>query len=328
MLPAGISHARSAIATAPLQSALGAARADLYNAQFVSDASTARHIGGVMGRLERRDKYFNKHENCDPALRACARDTLLPSGIVRVSEEGIASSRLLPEESALSAAGKPVEVAAFDFDGTCINGSSPKRLVKILVRHNLISPYKTLRVGLWGLAYKLNLPKDPEGVRTRVFSAFKGLPAITVNDFMCRFYQRSIAALYRPDADAAMVAHLEAGHVVVLVSASFEPIIASAMVEHPIQFALASRMKIDAEGNYTDQVEGLPTEGPEKIVVLRKFLNERYGEGGWHLGWAYGDHYSDLEMLEAASNPCAVTPDQKLRRVAERRGWTVLDWDQ
>ncbi len=277
-----------------------------------------------MSKHKRRDKYLNKQVRKGDAF-ACQNETLLPDGIIRVCDEGIAAERLLddvplPDEG-------PIQVAAFDFDGTCISGSSPKKLVASLTKRNLLSFYKTLRVGLWGLAYKLNLPKDAEGVRTRVFSAFADFPAILVNEFLCRFYHQKIAGMYRHDADAEMIAHLEAGHVVVLVSASFEPIIAAAMVEHPIQFALASRMKIDADGNYTDELEGLPTEGPDKIVVLRDFLDRRFGEKGWELGWAYGDHYSDLTLLESAKHPCAVTPDGKLRHLAKKKGWDILEWE-
>lgn len=259
----------------------------------------------------------------------CDRSTLLPAGIVRVADEAIAAVRLVPEKLRKLHGDAPqrVIIAAFDFDGTCISGSSPKKLVDALGRARRLSLYKLIRIGLWGLAYKLNLPKDGEGVRTRVFSAFKGMPAVQTNDFLCRFYRSKIAPMYRVDADATMRAHLDAGHVVVLVSASFEPIIAAAMVDHPIEFALASRMKIDANGCYTDQIDGLTTEGPEKIIVLEQFANDYFGEGNWELGWAYGDHYSDAPMLEAASHPCAVTPDGKLRKLAESRGWDILDWD-
>lgn len=250
----------------------------------------------------------------------CPTDTLLPKGVIRITDEALAAERYLTHPSGR------VTIAAFDFDGTCLSGSSPKKLVNLLGRKRMLSPYKLVRIGLWGLAYKLNLPKDAEGVRTRVFSAFQGLPAIQVNDYLCAFYHKYVAKMYRSDADAAMMAHLEAGHAVVLVSASFEPIIASAMTEHPIQYALASRMKIDDKGCYTDEVEGLPTEGPDKIIVLKEFADRYFGEGMWELGWAYGDHYSDLTLLEASRHPCAVTPDWKLARVARERHWDILEW--
>lgn len=277
-----------------------------------------------MSKTTRQNKNFDPPVEGGCSSQRCCRDSLLPPGIVRMTDEAIAAERLLG--GVPDAECEPVTVAAFDFDGTCINGSSPKKLVSLLFRRKLIDPYRLFRVGLWGLAYKLNLPKDAEGVRKRVFSAFKGYSAIKVNEYLCRFYHERIAGLYRPEADAEMAAHLEQGHVVVLVSASFEPIIASAMVDHPIQFALASRMKIDAAGDYTDETDGLPTEGPDKIVVLRRFLDQMFGWGNWELGWAYGDHFSDVPMLEAAKHPCAVTPDGKLRRFAQKRGWDVLDW--
>lgn len=263
------------------------------------------------------------------SVYACDRESLLPEGITRVADEAIAANRIVPEKLKALHGNAPekITIAAFDFDGTCISGSSPKKLVNWLALHRRLSPRKLARIGMWGVAYRMNLPKDAEGVRQRVFSAFKGDSAISTNNFLCRFYHENVAPMYRADADAAMIAHLEAGHVVVLVSASFEPIIAAAMVDHPIEFALASRMKIDAQGNYTGDVEGLPTEGPDKIVVLRQFADEYFGSGNWELGWAYGDHYSDLEMLEAAAHPCAVTPDGKLKRVAKARNWTILNWD-
>jgi HAD superfamily hydrolase (TIGR01490 family) len=262
--------------------------------------------------------------DCD----SCKLDGLLPVGIEKVGDAGIAATRLLPNRDDCPAPSpqNPITIAVFDFDGTCINGSSPMRLVNVLIKHRKLNPYKMLRLLMWGAAYKLNLPKDAEGVRTRVFSAFEGFPAKTVNQFLCRFYNKQVAPHYRKDADAVMQAHLDMGHVVVLVSASFEPIVAAAMVDHPIQYALASRMKIDDMGNYTDEVDGLPTEGPDKVVVFKTFANQVFGEGCWKVGFAYADHYSDLDILSEAENPCAVTPDAKLKHTAKSRGWCILDW--
>lgn len=256
---------------------------------------------------------------------SCSDQELLPFGIVRVAPEALASERLL-EAFPKPTEDKPVRIAAFDFDGTCITGSSPKKLVHALSRKGRLSPYKLLRISCWGVAYKFNRPRDDEGVRSRVFSAFAGLPAKKVNEFLRDFYAKKVDPFFRMDADACMLAHLEAGHAVVVVSASFEPIIASAMTEHPIQFAMASRMKISPDGRYTAEVDGLPTEGPAKLTVLQQFADSYFGRGCWQLDWAYGDHFSDLRMLEAAKAPCAVTPDGKLRGVAKERGWDILDW--
>lgn len=281
----------------------------------------------IKNKLRFLDKYSSGTKAKDACL--CKDGSLLPEGITRVSEEAIVSDRLIgvnfdPKHPASPS--NKVTIAAFDFDGTCISGSSPKKLVGVLGRKGRISPYKLFRIGLWGLAYKLNLPKDAEGVRQRVFSAFAGLPAEKVNKFLCTFFNDKVAHMYRQDADACMLAHLEDGHVVILISASFEPIIAAAMLEHPIQYALASRMQIDAEGTYTGKVEGLTTEGPDKIIALREFCDKYFGKDCWEIGWAYADHFSDLTLLEAATHPCAVTPDNLLEETAEERGWKILNW--
>lgn len=251
---------------------------------------------------------------------------LLPEGIIRVAPEALASKRLITDFEKPTPE-NPIHIAAFDFDGTCISGSSPKKLVNTLGRHGKLSLYKLLRLGVWGIAYKMNKPRNDEAVRMRVFSAFAGIPAPIVNEQLWRFYDKKVEPMYRTDADACMFAHLEAGHAVVVVSATFEPIIAEAMTEHPIEFAIASRMKVDTNGYYTSELDGQATEGPAKLDVLEQFANDYFGKDCWVLEWAYGDHYSDLRLLESAQYPCAVTPDGKLEAVAKERGWKILQWE-
>ena len=40
----------------------------------------------------------------------------------------------------------------------------------------------------------------------------------------------------------------------------------------------------------------------------------------------YSDHVSDAPVLEWADEPFAVSPSLKLRKLARRRGWPVLEW--
>ena len=170
-------------------------------------------------------------------------------------------------------------MAAFDFDGTCIQGNSPVMLVRYLVRRRMLSPSVVARILSWAFAYKTRLPQNEAWVRGLVFRAFAGRPVAEVNGFLRDFYDQVIDRRFRADAEAEMAAHEEAGHAVVCVSATFEPIIAAAMERRPIQYAIATRMRVDFQGNYTDEVEGEPIEGPEKVVVLRRLCDELFG--GW-----------------------------------------------
>ncbi|WP_165055689.1 MULTISPECIES: HAD family phosphatase [unclassified Adlercreutzia] len=220
-----------------------------------------------------------------------------------------------------------VRIAVFDFDGTTLTGNSPVLLVRHLAREGKLAPTVIARIIVWGGAYKARLPQNESWVRGLVFSAFHGKPVAQVNEYLRAFYRRAVAPRVRAEATRAMQAHLDAGHVVVCVSATFEPIVAAAMLEHPIQYAIATRMKVDAYGCYTTQVEGLPVEGEEKVAALARFADERFGAGKWEVGWAYGDHHSDRALLASAREGHAVTPDRPLKRTAQERGYEILDWE-
>ncbi len=220
-----------------------------------------------------------------------------------------------------------MRIAAFDFDGTSIHGNSPVTLVTYLGMRRRLSVGNMLLIGFWALAYKLRLPQNEAWVRARVFSAFKGKKVGKVNKYLWNFYDTEIDCRFRPSAAEAMQHHLDAGHAVVCVSASFEPIIAAAMRRHPIQYAIATRMKVTPQGAYLNRVLGKPIEGPAKLEALARFADERFGPGGWVLEAAYGDHHSDRAMLAAARHACAVCPDRPLGRTARECGYRVEDWE-
>lgn len=209
----------------------------------------------------------------------------LPAGVRRVTPDALGAVRLMDGPIARNAEGK-VQVAAFDFDGTCIQGNSPVMLVRYLVRRRMLSPSVVARILSWAFAYKTRLPQNEAWVRGLVFRAFAGRPVAEVNGFLRDFYDQVIDRRFRADAEAEMAAHEAAGHAVVCVSATFEPIIAAAMERRPIQYAIATRMRVDFQGNYTDEVEGEPIEGPEKVVVLPSPVRRavRRGRLGARLG--------------------------------------------
>ena len=118
----------------------------------------------------------------------------------------------------------------------------------------------------------------------------------------------------------------EEGCFVVVVSASFEPIVMRAMESHPFQVQISTRMKVAPNGTYTREVDGKPIEGAEKLVALKQWADGRFGEGKWELTYAYGDHHSDRPLLEAAKHPFVVTPNTGMKHIVKETGWPVLDW--
>lgn len=218
-----------------------------------------------------------------------------------------------------------VKLAVFDFDGTCIAGKSPLLLTFYLLKHHDLKLITGIAAGFWGLAYKMHVPMlNQTWVRGLVFNAFKGKPKAEADQIMRDFYDEKVAHLFRPELEQAIVAHKKAGCVVMLVSATFEPIIERMMEFYPFDFQISTRMGVDAQGCYTDKVEGLPVEGAEKVASIRRFANERYGVGNWEIEYAYSDHYTDRPLLYAARHPFAVDPDTLLSRTAKAEGWPII----
>ncbi len=218
------------------------------------------------------------------------------------------------------------KLAVYDFDGTCISGNSPVMLVRYLIRRRKLDPWAAMRICFWAIAYKLQLPQNESWVRWLVFKPFDGIPKEEVDAYLAQFYEDVVSKRYRPEADESMRRMSEEGILVVVVSATWQAIVDQAQKSHPFDVGISTSMQVDNMGNYTRFVDGLPIEGMEKVRAVKRFADERFGRGNWVIEYAYGDHHSDIPLLERAKHPCAVTPDNPLERQAKRRNWQILNW--
>ena len=108
----------------------------------------------------------------------------------------------------------PVRLAAFDFDGTSLDGNSPVMLVLHLAKLRMLNPTVLLRIGLWAAAYKLRLPQSEAWVRGLVFRAFAGKSKAEVDAFLHDFYDECVASHVRERASCGgmRIGNLRAHH--------------------------------------------------------------------------------------------------------------------
>ena len=221
----------------------------------------------------------------------------------------------------------PRRVAVFDFDGTTVRGQSGALFTRYLFSSGRMSPARLARLLWWGIRYKLHLPYRQDESRELVFGALRGRSAGEVDAIMEHFHDEVLAPLYRPQAIAEVQRRHEAGDVVLLVSATFEPIAAVAARAMGADGYIATRMERDATGAYTGRVDGPVIAGPEKWLAVERWCDEHLGRGAWVLERAYADHHSDADLLARARIACAVCPGKTLALTARRRGWSIVDWD-
>lgn len=140
------------------------------------------------------------------------------------------------------------------------------------------------------------------------------------------FAERQVAKNVRPGALAAIARDKGQGRRLVLATASYR-LYAAAIAER-LGFddvigtgsiiGLDERVhaKIEGENCYADAKLRMIAEWVDKSGLLGRHGHVRF----------YSDHASDQPAFEWADEPVAVNPHARLRRLAEQRGWTIVDW--
>jgi HAD superfamily phosphoserine phosphatase-like hydrolase len=135
--------------------------------------------------------------------------------------------------------------------------------------------------------------------------------------------ERDLWPLRRREVVAALVDHHAAGERVVLASGTYQPLLEA----FAARLAAEAGGPVEALGTPVEVVTGRLTgrlAGPVNVGAVKA---RRLGEllGSERLTTAYGDTASDLPFLRLSDRPVAVHPDARLRSVARRCGWFVLD---
>ena len=116
------------------------------------------------------------------------------------------------------------------------------------------------------------------------------------------------------------------GRKLVLVTASYE-LYANAIARRiGFDHLIGTLLVVDGDGRVRPQIIGENCYDDAKIGRIKHL----FAEQGWQRSEshvrAYSDHVSDRAMLEFADEAIATTPTPKLRHLAKKRGWKIVDW--
>ena len=140
-----------------------------------------------------------------------------------------------------------------------------------------------------------------------------------------QFMQEVINPAIRPEALALLRQHQQAGDEVVIITATNEFVTKPIAQALGVAQILAVELERGADGWYTGEIVGEPSMREGKVRRMERWLAER----GWN--WEgvdstfYSDSMNDVPLLEAVDHPVATNPDERLRALAQVRGWRVLD---
>jgi HAD superfamily hydrolase (TIGR01490 family) len=214
-----------------------------------------------------------------------------------------------------------VAVAAFfDVDGTLIGKNSGPLYMKFLRQRGEIRRRDALRTIYFYLRYRLNL-LDIERAVERSSAWIRGRSEEEIAAH-CRIWYRDMVRQYlQPEVVRRVQDHKARGHIVAILSSTTNYLADPLAEELGIEHLLVSRLVV-RDGCFTGEAHRPICFGEGKLYWARRFAAEHDIDLAG--SFFYTDSVTDVPMLEIVGHPQIVNPDPLLRRLARRRGWSVM----
>lgn len=220
-----------------------------------------------------------------------------------------------------------MRLALFDLDHTLLSGDSDALWCDFLVQRGLLDA--------------------SFGERNRTMAAAYTAGSVTPADF-CNFYASTLSGhgeahwqplrehfldeVIRPripaDARALLQQHREAGHTLVLTTATNRVVSALSAAELGVDHHLATDVEM-VDGLFTGRTQGVLNMRTGKVERLRQWLKDQgLPEAAMKQATFYSDSINDLPLLSVVRRPVVVDPDPRLESAALRKGWKVLRFNR
>jgi HAD superfamily hydrolase (TIGR01490 family) len=153
----------------------------------------------------------------------------------------------------------------------------------------------------------------------------KDNPRTQLDSWHAEFMSTVIQPNIRESALSLVKKHQAEGALCLVVTAT------NSFITRPIvtAFGIMDMIATDPEeidGQFTGKVIGIPNFKEGKVTRLNQWLADK------SLSWDsfdsihfYSDSINDLPLLEKATHPVAANPDEKLKSIAQTRGWPILE---
>ncbi|WP_308465164.1 HAD family hydrolase [Rathayibacter soli] len=209
-------------------------------------------------------------------------------------------------------------VAFFDVDETLV---SVKTLESFLLYYQKLTPSMASPQRLGELREQA-LQLGRSELNRLYFALWAAQPVDLVSEAGRSWYAETSSqpGFYRANVLERLREHRQAGHHIVLVSGSFAAPLQPLADDVGADRLYCTQLETN-RGLYTGQINAAMI-GGEKGTAVDAYLNALRSAAV--TSWGYGDHPSDLPLLEHVTNPVVVGSDDALLKVATRRQWPVM----
>jgi len=212
--------------------------------------------------------------------------------------------------------------AFFDLDGTLLTVNSANLWVKRELRLGRIRYWQFLRAAMWLGGYRLGM-LDMDRALTAALTQLVGVDEESIRAETHKWWREEVRPHIAPGVRVVLEMHRQRGDRLVLLTSSSRYASEMAREEFGLDHLLFQGYEV-RDGRFTGAPMRPLCYGQGKVAIAEEWARE----AGIDLAKSsfYSDSSTDIPMLERVGNPFAVLPDPRLRRVAKRRGWPLLDW--
>lgn len=214
-----------------------------------------------------------------------------------------------------------MKLALFDLDGTLLDGDTDEEWTSLLEERGLADRASHER---FAEQYRRGA-LDVEEFFTFHLSSLAAHPRAQLELWRDELVQQRLEPRLDPGARELLQHHATQGAHVIVVTGT-NRFLAEGIVDRLPVHALVATEPEEQDGHFTGRWLDPPCYREGKLTHVERWLSARGVT--WDQVeecWAYGDSISDLPLLERATHPVAVRPDDALREIARERGWPALD---
>jgi HAD superfamily hydrolase (TIGR01490 family) len=214
------------------------------------------------------------------------------------------------------------QICFFDMDKTLISGNSGVSFMRYCLRRGRTTRWKVLKSMVDYLRYRFDL-LDMEKTYRDSLRDLIGVWEKDLVQFCQEWFEDVVRDLIYPQARDLVKKHLDRGEKVVVISNATTYAVAPLAQHLRIPHILATRLEVEGgafTGNYIQPLcfrQGKVFWGEKLAAELEADIGQ---------STFYTDSITDLPLLQRVRNPRIVNPDPRLRSLAKKRGWLILNF--
>jgi len=212
--------------------------------------------------------------------------------------------------------------AFFDLDKTLITVNSGKIWMQAELKAGRLSVWNFAESLVYFLAYQFGAI-DMGHAMKRAMKTIQGQDEEVVRKRTYSWFENEVQQYAAPGAQKSIEGHRKDGHILVLLTSSSMYESEAATKFFGLDDFLCTKYGV-TNGRFNGNFIKPLCYGPGKVIHAKQWAKENDVDLG--RSFFYTDSITDLPMLMEVGNPRVVNPDTRLKRMAKKKNWPILNW--